>query len=381
MSFDLSFYRDQVLNILDECKDRASAALKALDNCEVNLKVTTRTSKDDTMSSSRLYKIRNRSKSKSKHSYTHETEKIYKPRQRSYSPDWAYDSESDCSCDECDPCGCEIGTGRGRLPYRLPIYADGHGSPLQQNFNQQNINVLPGHYGRGECGHGGYRSRSRGRPIIIVPNRPRGRPQSCHGHRHAQFLIAPRNGYTSITNDDGKVDIYNNAILTKRFTDFADAHAKAKKEKEDADKKKQEDTADMINKLLKPAERAPRRVWPGEHQRSAEDIRSELERVNADMDQLHSWVTLIATDTAACGKEEVKKDQLAMCSGALQGNEDKENVQPLRRKQLESALARPKKVEFTDHTDCRMISRVEEVDDNKDEQDGGRHGCDCYQTG
>ena len=379
MSFGLGFYMDQVLNKLGECKDRVSAALRALDNCEVNLKVTTKTSKDDRMSSSRLSRIRNRSKSKCKHSYTHETEKIYKPRHCSYSPDWAYDSESNCGCDECNPCGCETRTGpRGRSPYRLPIYVDGQGSPLQQNVTQQNINVLPGYHGGRDYEHCGNQNRGRGRPIVIVPNRPYGRPQGCHSHQQPQFLMAPVNGYTPVTNDDGKIDIYNNAILMKRFADFADAHAKAKKDKEDADKKKQDDAAEMINKLLKPAESAPRWSWPEEYRRSAEDIRSELERVNADMDQLHSWAALMATDTAVCNQDVLQKDQLAMCSGALQGNEGKENVQHLRREQLKSALSRPKKVQFTDHTGCRMINRVKEVDDTEEEQGGRRYECGCY---
>lgn len=155
-----------------------------------------------------------------------------------------------------------------------------------------------------------------------------------------------RNGYTPITNDDGKVDIYNNAKLLKSLADFADVHAKEKKERENARSKKQDDTADMINKLLKPAPSTPAWMWPGECERSAEDIRSELERVNSDMDQLHSWASMIAADAAALNEAEVRMDQLAMCTGALQHNENKEDVQAGKRRVSKPALARPKKMDF-----------------------------------
>lgn len=182
-----------------------------------------------------------------------------------------------------------------------------------------------------------------------------------------------RGGYTPITNDDGKVDFYNNAKLFNKFKEFADAHTKAKKDKEDAEKKKHDETADLINKILKPAASSPSWTWPGGYERSAEDIRSELERVNADMDQLRTWASVIAAETAARNEVEAMVDQMAMCSGALQGGDDKENVRRGKQRQLNSGLAGPQKADFPSLLPCKTGGRVEEVPDEDDE----KHECGC----
>lgn len=182
----------------------------------------------------------------------------------------------------------------------------------------------------------------------------------------------PYSGYTPILNDDGKLDIYDNAKAFEAMKDGFAEHTKKKKEEEDAKSKKIDDAANMFNKFLKPAEKAPTLMWPGGYGRSAEEIRAELAKVNADMEQLCSWAPLMATKVAACEEVDAEEDQLAMCSGALQGNEDKK-VQPRGQKQLKSALAGRKKVNFADQVDCKTVSRIEEVAD----EDDGRHECAC----
>ena len=381
MSFDLSFYRDQLLNKLGEYKDRNSAVLRTLDNCQVKLKVTTTTTNDDRMP----YKIRGRSKSKCKHSHTHEMEKVYRPRRRSYSPDWDSDSDSECAYAHRDPYGGGYSYGCGRSPCRLPFYVDGEGSPFQQNVNQQNINVLPSSHGTG--GHQrGRRSPSRGPPILVEnPGQRIGRgprhgfdplshcPHGGHRRRPHHHAMMAQGGYTPITNDDGKVDIYNNAKLLNRFKEFADTCARQKKEKEVAAQKKQDDTAEIINKLFKPAASSPTWMWPGEYERSAGEIRSELERVNADMDQLRSRASMMALNAAAYNEAEVMADRQAMCSGALQDGTEQETAKCKKQERLTSMLARPRKVDFANHVDCTGGHRVEEV--NNEDSEG--YVCDC----
>lgn len=109
MSFDLSFYKHHILNKLGGYRDRASAALKQLDNGEFKLKIYTATAKDNAIPcvyrnrADRPHLYRTKSKEKIRHS--HEIEHTLRPKP-SRSSILCYDSDSDYSDCDCTPCGC-----------------------------------------------------------------------------------------------------------------------------------------------------------------------------------------------------------------------------------------------------------------------------------
>lgn len=82
---------------------------------------------------------------------------------------------------------------------------------------------------------------------------------------------------------------------------------------------------------------------------------------------------MIAAETAARNEVEAMVDQMAMCSGALQGGDDKENVRRGKQRQLNSGLAGPQKADFPSLLPCKTGGRVEEVPDEDDE----KHECGC----
>lgn len=83
--------------------------------------------------------------------------------------------------------------------------------------------------------------------------------------------------------------------------------------------------------------------------RSADEIRSELARVITDRSQLHLNAAGEALQRANCNAAELMLDQIAMCSGALQDeNEVKEEKDEVKKPCVKSILTRTgqKKVNF-----------------------------------
>lgn len=385
MSFELGFYKDILYNKLGAAKDRAAAALKQLDNCDIRLKIITTSSRENTNKMPIV-----RSKSKCKHSYSHEEERLHKP---TYHDDWSSDEgyDSDCSCSD------RTTVGRGRGSHRdADVYIDGG------NASQQNIQVQ-GCCG-GKCKHV-HRRRPRSRSVIVV-KRPRCRHQygcgrkACHPDGHCcihgmgshdfcsrcpagqrmwdlpnQMPSARQNHFRVITDDDGKMNVYDRTKLSKFLYDQAQAYAKSEADKKAANDKTLADAMGVVNKMCRPSFMGGSCGCGGnihncgiyQGSRSAQAIEHELAQVNADLDQLHAKALLDAQMRARANL--VGAEELAMCSGALQddttscGRRSGNLEQKMIERPLNSVLAGPglNKGGFANVDDYRTARRKEEL--------------------
>lgn len=319
--------------------------------------------------------IRRQSKFKCKHSHSHETKKVYKPG-RNHSPEWSDDDEDHTDASNS---GDEHQT-RGRPP--ASIYIDG------RNVCQQNIQL---HSCSSQLRQPmNERNRSQHR-IVICPRdpcdicrRPAAVRQSHHPNHYCSIhgcsclevcdlcpasgrrLYLPEDGpqhqYYVLTGDNGKIDIYYPPKLHKFLVDQADAYDRTMKEKKEKEDAQRFEAFGMIRKLQKhnllPLEDSPR------YERSAEEIRSDLAEVNADLEQLLSKALLETQAKANDKKQIVMEDRLALCSGALRASDDQgcnRADKACGLKQVVSISARPKKVNFTDGNYTKIVNRVKEL--------------------
>ncbi|KAK5081991.1 hypothetical protein LTR05_007133 [Lithohypha guttulata] len=388
MSFQLNFNKDHLISKLCEAKDRASAILRQLDNCEVKLNIissTNQTEHDSKMPHKNMVRSRSRSKCKTSCSHSHERVIFYKEKPR-YISDWDDDESDDdsvCSCDD----NCH--STRGRSPF--PVYIDGH------NASQQNIQIQGG--GARDI-HKKYRGRSRHRPrdIVVVGDdgckcgRSRGHGCHCHpGYITFPPVSRPLQNYHMILNDDGKVDLYEREKLNRHIFDQFKAIEKAQKEEKEAAKKVQNDAVDLFNKLQ--GQQCPPRfgcgggcgLWScgcnglgGSYgsSRSAEAIRSELAKLKANKQQLYSEALLEGQRRARQNEIEVALDGVEMmCSGALQDTDSRDDLKSRgARKTTKGMLMKPK-VHFLVEEAEGISGRVEEVDDTDGEERRGEHCC------
>ncbi|KAK5075088.1 hypothetical protein LTR64_001293 [Lithohypha guttulata] len=242
MSFQLNFYKDHLINKLCGAKDRASAVLRQLDNCEVKLNIissTNQTEHDSKMPHKNMVRSRSRSKCRTSCSHSHERERFYKEKPR-YILNWDDDESDDdsvCSCDD----NCH--STRGRSPF--PVYIDG------RNTSQQNIQI---HGGGARDIHKQHRGRFRRRPRGILVNCDDGcKCGGFSGYRrpcHPDYIkVAPASRapqeYHMICNEDGKVDLYEREKLNRHIFDQFKAIEKAQKEEKEAAKKVQNDAVDL----------------------------------------------------------------------------------------------------------------------------------------
>lgn len=368
MSFTLGWYKDIALDKLSAVKEKAAAALKQLDNCDVKLKIITNNSTKDKMPLVR-------SKSKCKTKCSHSTERVYKNKPRYYyeSSDDS-DSESDCSCDDC-----HHPARRGRSPH---ITVEG-GQKGQQNI-QIHCNCA-----KGRCKHRRGRSRSRSSSIVIIPGQeylndcspillPRHADGTCciHGrgwlvdcsrcpvgHRiwgPARRMNMMQPYYSAITDDDGTVNFIDNEMFQKHVHGLTKSIEEKEREKKKQEKLDLETTMSRFKKMYSEDGFCGGHAY-GWGPRSA-DILSQIAKLKADKEQLHARALLNGRLKAQQSHEE-----LAMCSGALK-EEGKVEKKPVK------GILKITKPQFVVDGTEGIQPRIQEV---KDEDSGHCRGSCC----
>lgn len=197
-----------------------------------------------------------------------------------------------------------------------------------------------------------------------------------------------------MTNDDGKIDVYDGLKQDKYFHDKVQGILKAAKDKKDAEEKEKNDILDKLGKLYKDHEHdslssimghAGHSYYGG--QRSADEIRKEIAKVQADMAQLHALASLEAQENARKGElESLLGDDTAWCHGALQDdNNSSDDVGKQGKKTAATPLKSSMKKVRID-PGIKAQQRIEELADSDIEEDDlkinrghRKKGCPCCQ--
>ena len=271
----------------------------------------------------RLFRSKSKDEFKEKHEYKH----THTQSREHGRPKW-FDSDDKCDCDDYRHRGRPL-TRVVRTPW-----IHGEGSPLQQNVNHQNINIVPGchshrphsHSRSSSRDHSHSHERGQASPHLISRHSDghcciHGRGWTCPTcHPHRPYRQHPLDNYMPITNDDGKVDLYDLPRFMKAARDFADEVQRKRREDEEAKMRNMYATADAIQKMFEPLRHQGGGWGPEEYdnQRSSAEIKAELDRLRADRKQLS--INRYIEHGRRRGD-----DQRAMCSGALQDDQQGKN--------------------------------------------------------